>query len=221
MKTPRKLIDKLDIIFSNSKYRLIFLIIITPVFWWVLLNFVDVISEFVKTPLYIQRKFGGIYSVENLRNTVELRWINVETVREGFYPRLFYNKLTVLVDQFFDYLTLFSPKLYFQQGGNGISSPPGVEPIPILLYPFFIMGLHFLIQKKKLLPLTMLFLSSTIAFIADQRNFYFLFPTVIVYLSISNRGLQVIRKKKLLKYFSLILLIYSGFLFLRVIYLTL
>ncbi len=212
---------RLEFILSKTKFRLLIILLLTPIFWWVLINFNQVVSGWLKSPIYIESKISRIYSTDNLRHTIELRWVNVETVRQGFLPRLFYNKATVIIDQFFDYLSIFSPKLYFQQGDNGISSPPGVEPIPVILYPFFIAGIYFLIKEKDIKSFQLLFILGILAFITDQKNFYFLFPVAIFYLSIASRGVELLLSPKNRLYFIISLFLYSTFLITRILFLTL
>ncbi len=206
---------------SNARHRLILLVLFTPAVWWIFFQFNQVSNEWQKIPVYFNRKVNSVFSLSNLRYISELKWETPDYNRNDFYSRVFYNKATVLVDEFFSFLTFLSPKFYFQSNDEGKLLPQGIEAIPVVLFPFWIFGILKLIKEKRSKPFLMLFIFGMAAFLVGQRNFHFLFPIILVNLYLTNEGLGLVKDSKKIIFIFLILLVYSSFLIGRGLWLTL
>lgn len=111
---------------------------------------------------HVERKLFSIFSGDNIRFINELR---------GDYgSRIFYNKGLILINEFFKFLSFFSPKLY---SGSGVL---------IILFPIWIIAVLKVIKERRLSILVLLGFWGTIAFLVDQRSLSYLFPIGLVYL---------------------------------------
>lgn len=186
------------------------LLIISPGFWWIIFQPVTVFSELVKFPVYARHKVNTIFSTENLRFIEEMRWNAFGEQKEELISRAYFNKATVLINNSFEYLSLASPRIYFQAGDGTSFSPPKAEPIPAILFIFWVFGLIELIKKKEKRPLYLFLLFSFFAFLAGVRNFAFLFPILILYIYISSIGMEFLLGKSKKKNLAITLLMVYG-----------
>ena len=120
------------------------------------------LSEWLKIPFYIERKVGLIFNGDNIRYVIDLR--------TGGISRLFYNKILILINEFFRMLSFFSPKHYL------------VHDALVLLFPFWVLAIIKIVREKKLKYTLTLSALGFFAFLVDQRNIVFLFPMAIVYI---------------------------------------
>lgn len=200
---------KIDEIFGQRKYFFL-LLIISPIFWWIILQPIKGISEFVKLPIYTKNKIQTIFSEEKLRSIDEMRWNAFGEEKEETISKLYYNKGLIIIDNLFEYLSLLSPRIYFQSGDGSNFSPPGVEPIPFFAFFFWLFGLIKLIKQRSN-KLLFLFLSSPVfAFFAGSRSVIFLIPTLIIYIYIAAIGMEALVEKYKYKNLIITLLIIYG-----------
>ena len=127
----------------DSKKRFFLLLFLTPLFWLFLFNIENVAQEWTKAPIYFEQKYNTLFSEDRLRPLLELRWEAGKA--NSFLSLVFFNKGLVFFDEGFSYLTFLSPRLYFQSGDGTQISPPGVEPIAVLLFPFWLFGFFIII----------------------------------------------------------------------------
>jgi hypothetical protein len=117
----------------------------------------------------IERKVTSIFSGDNIRYVIELRG------SEG--PRIYYNKVLILVNEFIRFISFLSPKYYFRYG------------ILVLLFPLWLLGIIALIKKRKVKTFILLLFFCFISFLIDQRELGYLFPIGIIYLYIVCEGI--------------------------------
>jgi len=178
--------------FLRKKPLFLFLLFLSPGFWWIIFQPSGVFSELVKTPTYIREKTSSIFTEEKLGFVMEMRWNAFGEEQDELISKIYYNKGLILVDNFFEYLSLLSPRIYFQAGDGSRFSPPGVEPIPIFLFFLWVFGLIRLMQARKLKTLFLVFISPVFAYLAGRRNFVFLFPVLLFYIYVASLGLEAV-----------------------------
>lgn len=179
-------------------------LLIIPATWYIFLNFGKVIGEWLKTPMYLVRKLTSIFLLDKLRFILELRGENL------IISRIFFNKITLLLNNFSDFLSYISPKYYFADRTVFFK----VEAIPFFLFPLWIFGILNLMKHKRINLILFLILFCFLAFILDQKNLFFLFPAIFMNLLIVNQGIKVVFNKKTvqLKWFLSFWLIYDIYL---------
>ncbi|MEK7497617.1 MAG: hypothetical protein AAB656_01725 [Patescibacteria group bacterium] len=129
--------------------------------------------------------------LSNLRVSIELT--------HGQWSRLFYNKGTVLLGNYFDVLSSFSPKHYFTLNHADNFSAVGVEPIPIIFLPLAVLGLVIITKKKNLHFFSTVFLISIIVFLSGRKDFSFLMFPAITYVYLISIGYKNLKQKKAFK----------------------
>lgn len=117
----------------------------------------------------IERKILSIFSGDNIRYVIELRG---ETG-----SRIFYNKILILINEFFRFISYLSPKYIFRYG------------LLVILFPLWVLGILRIIKKKKTKVFILLFIFCFISFLLDQRSLSYLFPIGIIYLYIVCEGI--------------------------------
>lgn len=119
---------------------------------------------------YVARKIDSVFSGDNIRYVIELRGSE--------FSRVFYNKGLILINEFFRFLSFFSPNLYFKYG------------LLIIFFPFWFLGIIKVIREKRTRLFLVLFTFGTLAFLIDQRSLTFLFPIGMVYVYLVWEGLR-------------------------------
>jgi hypothetical protein len=167
---------------------------------WTSLQPVHLIKEWGNLPNYLVEKKTNLFSEERVKYIEDLRWANVKYTGSDFKSRFFYNKGTVLVDEFFNFVTFLSPRAYFQSGGGSQFSPPGVEPIPGVFFLFFMLGLIYILEKRKFKVFYFLIVFTLLPYLSGRRNMAFMLPTLIFYVYITYLGIDRYISKKNLVY---------------------
>lgn len=198
----------------------ILLLILTPGFWWLLLRPVEVFTELSRAPQYFSQRLQNVYSEDRLAKIRTVRWANRDQkTSTQVMSRLFYNKGTILVDEFFSFTSFLSPRFYFQAGDGSNLSPPGVEPIPFILLPLFIWGIVLSLKRHKHIYLLAMFLLAFLAFLFGQRNMAFLWPVLVMAVYFSTQGVEAIKKPENRKAVMFVLSAYCLYLGGRVLWL--
>jgi len=110
-----------------------------------------------------------IFEGDNLRYLTELRGSPLS--------RLFYNKATILLNEFGRFLSFYALRYYF-------------GPLfLIIFFPLWILGITDLIMRKKWKIFVMLLLAGIPVYLFDKRELLFLAPIALVYLYIAGAGL--------------------------------
>lgn len=174
--------------------KIIFFLLVSPVFVWMFIHPKDLISEWKRTPGYLKNNISSLISQDKLDKVFTERWNAFGPEREDLSSKIYYNKGTVLIDDFFSLTTYLSPRLYFQSGDGSNFSPPGVEPIAIPLFVFWIIGTVALVKNKKYLPFVLALFFGAFAFLAGHRNFAFLFPVAAIYAWMGIYGIESLKK---------------------------
>ena len=189
------------------------LIIISPFFWWPILNHSHLVSNiYLQTPKFIKTKITSVFN--NTQYIAEFRWNDSNDFNRPIAARVFYNKSELVINELFVYLNNLNPRFYFQAGDGQTDSPSHVEPIAILLLPISFLGFFRLLKNKKPKIILIGLISCFLGYITGQANFYFLFPTALFYLYTSAYEISFWTKKTQFIFLTL-LIIYSLFLFFR------
>jgi len=191
--------------------------VISPGFWFLLLNFTKVITEWIRLPLYFDQKFQSVFTGERLVSMGLMRWAEIEKVGWiRIFSKILYNRFDILIDEFFGFLAIFSPRIYFQAGDGSQFSPAIVEPIPFLLFPLFIFGIIKTVSVRPKVKWGYIFVAMTI-YLSGVKNFSFLFPIFIYYLYLASKGFGMLNVRYK-KYLLPLLIVYSLFVEGRIIW---
>lgn len=174
----------------NKKILFFLILVFTAGLYWNIFNLKLIGSQWLKAPVLIKNNLSNFFSADSLLKIEESRWNAFGEDREDLLSKLYYNKGYYLIDRLFDYLTFLSPRFYFQAGDGTNFSPPRVEPIAGILFPFFVFGVLKLVKEKNKKILILTILLSFLAYMTGQKNFIFLFPIMIIYVYISSLSLQ-------------------------------
>lgn len=120
----------------------------------------------------------------------------INELRSAGGSRFFYNKSLILVDEFFDFTSYLSPRIYFQAGDGTPLSPNSTEPIAGLLFIFFVFGVCRYLKKDNYKMLTLVFIVGILTYIIGQRKFPFLLPLAILYAFIAYDMVLALSKNK-------------------------
>ncbi len=198
---------------SKDKRKLLFLLLLlSPGLWQPVLHPVDIITEVLRSPNYLKEHVVSIFSSENLKYIEELRGETWEVYNNDFVGRTFYNKLTLLVGEFFEYTSYLSPHLYFFTLDELPFSPQGVEAIPVVLFPFWALGSLLLIGRREFKPILALALFGFLAFLFGKKISVFLFPALVANIYIAADGVLSLLKSNTRMAFVAGILVYGVFL---------
>ncbi len=197
---------------SNFK-ELLLLFIVSPVFFWTIWRFPLFVSEWSKIFGYTQGNLSSMLAKDKLQYVEDMRW-------NSPLSGIVYNKGLVLVDDFFSYISFFSPRFYFQAGDGTGFTPSSVEPVAGPLFVFWVLGLISFIRKKDFRFFVLVFLLGLPAFLAGRRNIAFLFPVLVLYIFIAYEGIRSFVSSKNKKFILIAYVVYSLFLIGRVLWFT-
>ncbi len=179
----------------NRQFKnLVFIIIFSPLFIWLFIHPKDLIGEWINTPTYFIQNIKTLISSDKTNKVDEIRWNSFGG--KAIFQKIFYNKATVLVDDFFTFTTYLSPRFYFQSGDGTNFSPPKVEPIAGILFFFWVFGMLKLIERQKFKSLISIPILGLFAYIFGQKNMAYLFPVAVVYSIVAFWGIDQIENKK-------------------------
>ncbi len=194
------------------------LIIISPFSWKIIFNIENVVSELFKIPLYFRARIEGIFSEEKLVNAGLMRWAEIEEGYMLLYSKFLYNRLTILIGEFFDLLTYYSPRFFFQSGDGSNFTPQRVEPVPVVLFPFFLYGFLIIIKKRKFRLISAYIVLGVLPWIFGVKSFSYLFPLTLVILYFVKVGFEEIKNRRRYTYLKIVVL-YGFYLLGRMIWL--
>ncbi|KKQ95767.1 MAG: hypothetical protein UV74_C0013G0374 [Candidatus Woesebacteria bacterium GW2011_GWB1_43_14] len=161
------------------------LLLISPGFWFMLLNTKTAVGEWMKTPLYISSKIESIFAVYNLRFVFDLKDTSI-------FSRLYFGKLGLVFNNMSEILNLISPKTFFVDSmvfGKW-------EMIPFFLFPLWFIGVYILVKTNHFVPFLVLVFTTLFAYLSGQRSVYFLFPSYLVNIYIVSFGLGYLFNEK-------------------------
>jgi hypothetical protein len=174
---------------TNLQSRpLLFFLFLSPGFWWLVKSPLTIIKDLLEVPRLI--KPGTLLFDEVKMVAMGLtRWPDLDQSGiVSIISKLFYNRITLLLDDFFTYLTYLSPRLYFQAGDGSTLSPSNMEPIPMIFFPLAIWGLIQEIKLKRFKRIFLIFASSLLAYFLMRRGMQFLWPILLIYIWFSVKG---------------------------------
>lgn len=197
----------------NSKAKIFFILLLcTPMFWGIILQPNKLINEWKQTPVSFKIKIDQLFHDQQEGFFVaQLRWDTPSYHRSYRQTHFFYSLATVIISEASDTLSLISPKRYFQMD-DGYISPPKIEPLPVVLFPFWLAGVFFLIKTKRYLVFVASFGLAVITFVLGHINFCYLFPIALINLYIANEGIFLISSPKKRAYVLILTVFYSTYL---------
>jgi hypothetical protein len=166
------------------------LLIVSPGFWFVVFRAGLVGREWLSAPEYFERKAEAVFGAQRLGEIGDLRWAQVES--SGVYllfSKAAYNRHLVLIDEFFGFASLLSPRLYFQSGDGTVFSPSSVEPVASVLFPFWIWGVFESVGRGRRI-LILVLLMALFAYLGGSRSMAFLWPVMVGYVYLASKGLR-------------------------------
>jgi hypothetical protein len=196
----------------KKKINFFLILLLTAGIWWNLFNIKNIILEWKDIPNLVKNNLSLIFSLDNQAKLYEVRWNAFGMKKENILSKIFYNKGYILVDNLFSFLSYTSPRMYFQAGDGTRFSPPNVEPLAGILFPFWVIGIIFLIKKNKFKPIVLTLLFSFLAFLIGIRTFAFLLPILIIYTFIAS---EVLNKKYLIFIVSYLIFIIGRVIWLK------
>lgn len=156
----------------------------------------EFVEEWLKVPQKIigstKAKISDPYSTR----LIELRWGGFQLHRNDLGTKIIYSKALWAENNLFDWLEFATPRLYFLTGDGSRFSPANVEPIPSILFPFWLAGLLFLIREKRFKPIIALGIGAGLGYIAGVKNMAILLPTLLIQIYIVMVGLSLLKDKK-------------------------
>lgn len=173
------------------------LLLLSPGFWWLLTHAGQVVKEWTKAPVYAQQSLTSRMDGSYWLRLREMQWAGQLVHRESLWAKLAYNWPLFFANQFVDYLEFFPPRIFFVSGDGSGFAPPRVEPIPVLLFPFWIWGLVQILERKWFKEIAVYLALVFIAYLIGQKNMAFLWPVMVMNLRWSALGLDSIQSKKL------------------------
>lgn len=196
----------------NIIKKIIFVLVVSPLFIWMAIHPTGLIQEWMRVPGYFKDNLSSLVSPDKVMKVDTERWNAFGPAREELPAKIFYNKGTVVIDDFFSLTTYFSQRLYFQSGDGSNFSPERVEPLAIPLFAFWIMGILALIRNKKYTPFIAVFLLGVFAYLFGHRNFAFLFPIAAIYAGIGMYGIETLKKDSTKKFIYVFFCLYGLYL---------
>lgn len=175
---------------KGKKYEYFLLIFIMPWLWWLILNINQYVMEWGKAPDYVNTRISNLFSTNKMKYYEDLRWNVFKRTGSNLQGKIFYNKGMIIINEVFDYLAYLSPRYYFQAGDGSRLSSSRVEPIPLILFIFWLYGLYNLINNRKIKYLIFWLFSAVPSWVTGQRNNAFLLLTLISNSFISTFGLR-------------------------------
>lgn len=138
-----------------------------------------------------------------------MQWGGQLVHRNSLFPKLVYNYPLFLVNEFVELIEFAQPRLFFVTGDGSGFSPPSLQPIPVVLFPFWLIGLLDHIKKKNWTELFILFGFALIAYLIGQKNMAFLLPVLIIYVRWAAHGLDDLSSPRLKKISLVFIISYS------------
>lgn len=170
------------------KYLLLFTFL-SPGMWQVASHFPAAITAWQHIPASITPNIRSKLSVPYTTYIDEMRWGGRFLHRNDLLSRLLYLRASFLVNEAFDFVQFATPRLYFAVGDGSHFSPARIEPVPVLLFPFWLFGLIQIVKTCNWRVFILLFISLLPAYLSGHKNLALLFPAVIVHIYISVLGL--------------------------------
>lgn len=201
---------------TYHKTFLVFFIflLLSPLTWQLVINRSQVIDYWRQTPHYIQVHFTQFYPGVNQQNIDAMRWSSSTLGESRHLFTLFFNKYSYFFNHLFDYFYGYKPLLYFNRGDGSTLTSSRVEPVAILLLPLSLYGFYFSLNRPK--RLLAFFLAAIPSFLTNNYFFPFILPIFLFYLYFAALALVKL-SLRLQKAYLLVFLIYSVFLFSRLI----
>lgn len=196
------------------------LLFLSPIFVWLVFHPHDLWSTIKDGPENMTAKVQSVPNPEQKSYVEELRWRTGLAYDNQQVGRIHFNKFLVYSDEIFSFLSNFSPRIYFQAGDGTGLSPPGTEPLPMLLFPFWLYGFYLIIKEKNYKVFLLGLMAGTIAYLFGRRSIVYLSPVLILYLYLATLGISKIKNRKYQTAIVKIVSLYSLFLILRILWLN-
>jgi len=181
----------------KKDWLLVLLIVTTPVFFWTILNFGDVVSRWLEIPSGLGQRKSLLFAPEAVGKILKMRRAQIDSNGPIFiFSKLVYNKAYIVLNELFGYTAYIKPRFYFQAGDSSALSPPNTNPAPFLLLPFWLYGILLSFKNKNHRLLLVWFASTLFAFIVGFRSFAILVPAIIVNFIFAYKALGEVKRRK-------------------------
>lgn len=177
--------------------NIFFLILLTsPGFWQVLFQPQAFFSQVIQFPKYATQTIKSkLQSTEYATRLQEIRWGGRALHREDFVSKALYFRHIIVINEIFEFIQNASPKFFFLAGDGSNFTPRRIEPISSILFPFWIIGVITLINKKSIKAGLLFLVFSFIGYISGHKNLVFLFPLFLLQIYICSVGVSRFGKK--------------------------
>ena len=164
----------------------IIVLLVSPFFWFSAFHIGGYVRAWKSAPGRILQKGSSIFALYNVRYSTELVWESPDNINNRtLSSRIYYNKGSVLISEFFNILERLSPGHYFVDN----------DAIIILFVPFWFIAVAESISERKIYIFLLALASVLPAYLVDQTNLYFIFPTCLVYCYFVSLGVVSFCKK--------------------------
>ena len=204
---------------KNIIVKAIILLLFCPFFWQSIFSIKSLIGEWQKVPVYGLQGVRATYSKKSLKPVEDLRWESLRFYHNNILARLLYNKVDLIVEEVWSFMAFLSPRFYFQAGDGSSFFPKETEPIPGILFPFWVWGILACVKNGFFKPIFLTLLFVFFAFLLGQRTISFLLPVLIMYVYFSTVGLDQIKNSKIRAAALFLVFSYSFYLIARMLWL--
>ena len=181
---------------SHRIRLLIWLLVISPGFWWPVTQPGNLVKEWVQSPAYFRSSFANRINGPYLDRLRDMQWGGWLIHRNSLLPKLVYSYPMLLINEFIELVEFAQPRMFFVTGDGSNFSPPSLQPIPVVLFPFWLIGLLNHIKTKHWSEFVLLFIFTSIAYLIGQKNLAFLLPVLVIYLRWASQGLDSLSTHK-------------------------
>lgn len=173
------------------------LLVISPGFWWTVTKPGAVIKEWLQSPSYVRSSFANRVRGPYLDRLRDMQWGGQLVHRNSFFAKLVYNYPLLLINESVELVEFAQPRLFFVTGDGSPFTPPSLQPIPVILFPFWLIGLLDYVKKKNWSRFLTLFGFTSAAYLIGQKNMAFLLPVLVIYIRWATHGLEILSSPRL------------------------
>jgi len=204
----------------HRKYVFVVIVLSSPVIWTLISHFPELVYEWVNAFNNLSDKLNFLFSSSSVAPIHSMRLAQTYTSGPVFIlSKFFYNRVLLYVGEFFTFQSLFSPRIYFLAGDGTPFSPNIVEPVSVLMFPFWVYGLFTSIKDKRYRVLGSYVLSVFIVYLVGRRQFSFLLLVLIFQLYFVYKGVMMSISLKSARLYLGLSVVYGLFILGRLIFL--
>lgn len=180
------------------KVKLLFVILLltSPGIWQVFFHTPAMLSEWKDLPSNIVRNLASKKTSDYMTHVSELRWGGRNLHRDSLFAKVLYNRPLFVANELFDWAQFATPKLYFLAGDGSSFSPRRIEPISTLLFPFWVMGVIYLLAQRNYKFWLIFLLFVTLGYLSGRKNLAILLPVMVLNVYLGYIGLISLARNK-------------------------